>query len=142
MDTNEVFSAISKNPAFNLATMDGNQPRTRGMLLYRADSDGIVFHTARMRELFGQIMKNDLVEMCFNANGTQIRISGKLELVEDNDLKDEVANHPTRTFLAPWRNSISVDEFHAQFAVFRMKSGRITLWTMARNIEPKIELSF
>lgn len=142
MTKKEVIEAINKAPVFYLATEEGNQPRVRGMLLYKADEHEIVFHTAKMRELFSQLMGNNQAELCFNADGVQMRISGKLELVEDNALKDEIANHPSRTFLAPWRNAISIDEFHQQFAVFRLTKGKITLWTMERNLEPKIELDF
>lgn len=142
MTKKEVIEAINKNPVFYLATQEGNQPHVRGMLLYKAEEDEIVFHTAKLRELFSQLMSNDNAEMCFNADGVQIRISGKLELVEDNALKDEIANHPSRTFLNPWRNAITVDEFHQQFAVFRLTKGKITLWTMERNLGPKIELDF
>ncbi len=142
MTKNEVIEAINKNPVFYLATVEEDQPRVRGMLLYSADENEIVFHTAKMRDVYKQLMKNDRAELCFNADGVQIRISGKLELIEDNALKDEIANHPTRKFLDKWRNSITVEEFHQQFAVFRLTKGNITLWTMERNIEPKIELEF
>ena len=142
MTKKEVVEAINKAPVFYLATEEGNQPRVRGMLLYKADEHEIVFHTAKMRELFSQLMSNNQAELCFNADGVQIRISGKLELVEDNALKDEIANHPSRTFLDQWRNAISIDEFHQQFAVFRLTKGIITLWTMERNLDPKIELDF
>ena len=142
MTKKEVIEAISRNPVFYLATEEGDQPRVRGMLLYKADEEGIVFHTGKMRELFTQLMKNNNAELCFQADGVQIRISGKLELVEDNELKDEIAGNPSRTFLKPWTDSITADEFHQQFAVFRLRKGKVTLWTMARNMEPKIEFDF
>ncbi|MCK9170594.1 MAG: pyridoxamine 5'-phosphate oxidase family protein [Treponema sp.] len=142
MNRNDMIQAVRKNPVFYLATMDGNQPRVRGMLLYSAGDDGIIFHTAKQRDLFAQIMKNNMVELCFNADGAQIRISGKLELVEDDLLKDKIASDPSRAFLAPWRNSVSAGEFHAQFAVFKMTKGHVTVWTMERNLEPKIEFEY
>jgi len=142
MTKKEVVEAINKNPVFYLATEEGNQPHVRGMLLYKADENEIMFHTGKMREVFSQLMSNNNAELCFNANGVQIRISGKLELVEDNTLKDEVANHPSRVFLNAWRDAVSVDEFHEQFAVFKLTKGKITLWTMEKNLDPKIELEF
>ena len=142
MTKKEVIEAINKNPVFYLATEENGQPHVRGMLLYKADENEIVFHTGKMRELFSQLMKNDNAELCFNADGVQIRISGKLELVEDNALKDEIANHPSRAFLNSWKNAVTINEFHEQFAVFRLRKGKITLWTMERNLEPKIELEF
>ena len=32
MTANEIFDLINKHPVFHLATMDGDQPRVRGML--------------------------------------------------------------------------------------------------------------
>lgn len=137
MTKQEILEAIAKHPVFYLGTVEGNQPRVRGMLIYKVDEEGIVFHTAKIRELYSQVCANSLAELCFNADGVQIRISGKLEEIDDNDLKDEIANHPTRKFLDPWRNSITNEEFHQQFVVYKLAHGTATLWTMAKNMEPK-----
>lgn len=142
MTKKEIIEAINKNPVFYLATVEGDQPRTRGMLLYSADEKELVFHTAKMRDLYSQLMNNAKSELCFNADGVQIRIAGELELIEDNALKDEIAAHPTRAFLKPWLDSISTEQFHEQFAVFALRHGKITLWTMEKNLEPKEELEF
>jgi uncharacterized pyridoxamine 5'-phosphate oxidase family protein len=137
MTKQEILAAINKNPVFYLATVEGDQPRTRGMLLYKADEAGVMFHTGKNRELYKQLMQNNKAELCFNCDDAQIRISGRLELIEDNNLKDEIANHPTRTFLKPWRDSITPEEFHNQFAVFVLKDGVATIWTMEKNLDPK-----
>ncbi len=137
MTKQEILAAINKDPVFYLATVEGDQPRTRGMLLYQADETGIMFHTGKSRELYKQLTANNKAELCFNCDGAQIRISGRLELIEDNNLKDQIANHPTRTFLKPWRDSITVEEFHNQFAVYRLKGGVATIWTMEKNLDPK-----
>ncbi|MDA8212032.1 MAG: transposase, partial [Clostridia bacterium] len=42
MTRQDVFDLMNGNPAFYLATMEDNQPRVRGMLLYKADESGIV----------------------------------------------------------------------------------------------------
>ena len=34
MTKEELFQIMNKNPVFRLATMDGDQPRVRGMLLF------------------------------------------------------------------------------------------------------------
>ncbi|MDY3790969.1 MAG: pyridoxamine 5'-phosphate oxidase family protein [Oscillospiraceae bacterium] len=57
MTPQEMFRLINENPAFYLATSDGDQPRVRGMLLYRADKNGFIFHTASTKDVFSQIMK-------------------------------------------------------------------------------------
>ncbi len=139
MNKQEVLELINKNPVFFLATLDGDQPRVRGMLLYKADESGIVFHTGLMRDMCRQISANPKVELCFNdyQSQTQIRISGELESDEDTKLKDEIAAHPSRGFLKPWKDSISTEEFHKEFVVYRLKKGTASKWTMNKNLEPK-----
>lgn len=137
MTKKEIFKLMEKNPAFFLGTLDGDQPRVRGMLLYKADENGIVFHTAAMKDVYAQIVKNPKAELCFNQNSTQVRVSGKLEIVDDNKLKDEILKHPTRKFLEPWKESMSLEDFYKSFVVFRLKNGLATIWTMEKNFEPK-----
>lgn len=140
MTKNEVFEAISQNPGFYLATVEGDQPRVRGMFLYRADHDGIIFHTATMKDVYRQIAENNKVELCFSCKGTQIRISGKLELIDDNELKDEIVNHPSRKFLKAWKESGTIENFYDAIAVFRLKNGIAVPWTMDKNFAPKEEI--
>jgi len=86
MTRQDAFDLMNANPAFHLATVEGKQPRVRGMLLYKADEAGVIFHTGTMKDVFKQIMENPRVELCFNdfKKGIQLRVSGELELVEDN----------------------------------------------------------
>jgi len=140
MTKQEIFEAISKSPAFHLATLDGDQPRVRGMLLYKADENGIIFHTGTMKDVFKQLNENKKAELCFNTNGVQIRVRGELELVDDNNLKDEISNHPSRTFLKPWREGGELNDFYKTFAVFRMKNGIAVTWTMETNFAPKVDI--
>lgn len=142
MNKQEILELINQNPVFYLATCEGDQPRVRGMLLYKADESGIVFHTGTMKDLYGQVMKNPKVELCFNdfKKGIQIRVRGELEVVQDNDLKEEICQHPTRQFLKPWRESVTTQEFYSTFIVFRLKNGIATKWTMEENFAPKNEI--
>lgn len=133
----EIFELMSKNPAFFLATAEGEQPRVRGMLLYKADENGIIFHTGTMKELYEQVIKNPKVELCFNGNGTQVRVSGELEIVDDNNLKDEILEHPTRKFLKAWKESGELKDFYKDIVVLKMINGIATTWTMEENFAPK-----
>lgn len=143
MTRQEVFDLLNSNPVFFLATMEGSQPRVRGMLLYRADSSGIIFHTGTMKDVFQQITKNARAEMCFNdfARNIQVRVSGELELVDDNNLKDEISEHPTREFLKDWKENGVLEDFYEILAVFRMRNGVATIWTLETNFEPKSKIS-
>ncbi|MGL4772190.1 MAG: pyridoxamine 5'-phosphate oxidase family protein [Clostridium sp.] len=139
MNKQEIFKLMSENPVFHLATMENDQPRVRGMLLFRADEDGIVFHTASTKDVFNQIMKNPKAELCFNSQVAQVRVSGILELVEDEGIKEEIFNHPSRQFLSVWKdNGINVDEI---VKVFKMKNGEAVEWTMATNFDEKEPVS-
>ena len=75
MQKEDIFPLLNENPVFHLATMDNDQPRVRGMLLFRADEKGIIFHTASTKDVFKQISVNPKVEMCFNCKSIQIRIT-------------------------------------------------------------------
>ena len=133
MTANEIFDLINKHPVFHLATMDGDQPRVRGMLLFRADETGFVFHTASTKDIFSQIMANPKAEMCFACGEVQIRVTGTLELNEDPALREEIFNHPSRKFLQAWKDN-GIDNL---MKVFVMKNCTAVTWTMATNFEPK-----
>lgn len=140
MNKKEIFELINANPGFHLATVEGDQPRCRGMFLYRADENGILFHTGSMKDVFHQIETNPKVEMCFNdfKNNVQVRVSGKLELVEDNALKDEISAHPTRAFVRAWRvPGGPFKDFYKEFKVYRLKGGKAVTWTFDTNFAPK-----
>ncbi|MEE0875528.1 MAG: pyridoxamine 5'-phosphate oxidase family protein [Ruminococcus sp.] len=133
MTANDIFELIGKNPVFHLATMDGDQPRVRGMLLFRADKNGIVFHTASTKDVFRQIMANPKAEMCFSCGEIQIRVTGVLELNEDPALREKIFSHPSRKFLQAWKDN-GIDNL---MQVFVMKQCTAVTWTMATNFEPK-----
>ncbi|MCG2730599.1 MAG: pyridoxamine 5'-phosphate oxidase family protein [Acetobacterium sp.] len=143
MNKEEMLALMCANPAFYLATVDGDQPRVRGMLLYRADENGLVFHSGTMKKVYAQIQKNPKVECCFNdfKTGRQLRVRGQLEIVNDNALKDEIANHPSRAFLKPWKESGELSDFYQTFAVFKMTDGVGVTWTMETNFEPNVDVA-
>ena len=133
MNEKEMYELMNANPSFHLATVDGDQPRVRGMLLFRADENGIIFHTASTKELYAQIKKNPKAEMCFFGNGTQIRVTGVLEQVIDDKLREEIFSHPSRKFLQAWKAN-GIDHL---VQVFRMKNCEAITWTMETNFAEK-----
>jgi pyridoxamine 5'-phosphate oxidase len=135
MNKNGIFAFLNANPMFHLATIEGDKPHVRGMYLYRADENGIVFHTGTMKDLYRQLTSNPRVELAFN-NGkfedlVQIRVSGAVELVEDLELKKEIVQK--RQFLKKW---VERDGYEP-LAVYRIMKGIATVWTMKTNIAPK-----
>jgi len=65
MNKEQIFDFINGNPTFFLATADGDEPRVRAMMLYKADERGVVFHTGPLKEVYQQICKNPNVQLCF-----------------------------------------------------------------------------
>ena len=135
MNKSEILAFLNANLVFHLATVEGSRPRVRGMYLYRADEKGIVFHTGKVKDIHKQLTANPHVEMSFN-NGKfdsliQIRASGVVELIEDMDLKKEIVQK--REFLKPW---VERDGYES-LAVYRLKNGKATIWTMKANFAPK-----
>ncbi len=143
MNKVEIFEILNANPVFHIATVEEDQPRCRAVFLYRADENGIIFHSGAMKMLHDQITKNPKVEFCFNdlKNGIQIRVTGTLEIVKDKALKDEICEHPTRKFLKSWREAGTLNDFYASIQVYRMTNGKAVIWTMETNFAPKVEVT-
>lgn len=135
MDRHEIQAIINTNPLFFLATIEAGEPRVRGMLLYRADDEGILFHTGGMKDLYRQLLANPAVELCFFAQQqmVQVRVRGTARRVDDQQLKEEIVNAPGREFLKPWVESQGLDILE----VFRVENCQALLWTMATNFAPK-----
>lgn len=135
MDQNEIFALINENQACHLATAEDDVPHVRGILVYRADENGIIFHTGKFKDLYRQLCANPQVEFCFTNNDMQnliqVRVNGRVEAVENLELKKEIVAE--RDFLKPWVEKEGYDGL----AVFRLKNGRVTVWTMATNFAPK-----
>ena len=143
MQKDQIFQILNNNPVLFLATTEENEARVRGMMLYKADESGIVFHTGPAKDVYKQILNNPNVQMCFydQSQNIQIRVRGMLELVEDETLKIEISNHPTRVFMQAWKaNCATEQEFYEMFSVFRLKNGKANVWTFETNFAPKTDI--
>ncbi|ABQ24491.1 pyridoxamine 5'-phosphate oxidase family protein [Geotalea uraniireducens] len=135
MNQQQILELINRNSAFFLATVEDGEPRVRGMLLYRAEENGIIFHTGAMKDVHRQMIANPAVELCFNDWQTQqqVRVRGTARLVEDSALKEEIVNSPGREFLKPLVEKMGLNVL----SVFRVESCRAHIWTMETNFAPK-----
>lgn len=133
MDKKEILDFINKNPTCFVATIDGNRPRVRGLLMYQADEDGILFQTWSNKDIYKQIMQNPNVELCFvNPDGSkQVRIFGKAEFIEDQNLKEEIVNK--RSFIKPWVEERGYDVMK----IFKVTDCMATVWTPELNFKTK-----
>lgn len=143
MEKDQIYEIMRNNPVIYLATIDKDQPRVRAILLYKADDAGIIFHTGPIKEVHQQLLDNPNVQLCFydHAQNIQIRVRGAVELVEDDNLKEEISNHPTRIFMNSWReNCNTLEEFYGMFSIFRLKNGIANVWTFESNFALKEDI--
>ena len=133
MTKEEIIKAINQNLACHLATAEGDQPRVRGMMAYRADEKGVIFHTGRTKDLYKQITTNPKVELCFfdQKNNRQIRVQGRAVVDNDAGLKNEIIE--ARPFLKPWAAKAGLEAI----VVFRIVDCSACIWTMETNFAAK-----
>jgi pyridoxamine 5'-phosphate oxidase len=128
MDKKEILDFITANPMSNFATVDNNQARVRGMETYRADENGLIYYTGKIKDVYKQVVKNPNVEVCYFAKGTQVRVRGKIELVEDEALKKEIVGK------RPFLQQIYAGNYTGM-GVMRLK-GKATVWSMQNMSAP------
>ncbi|MBN2342952.1 MAG: pyridoxamine 5'-phosphate oxidase family protein [Deltaproteobacteria bacterium] len=142
MTKDEIIQLMTNNPAMQLATVDEQgQPHTRGMMMYSADKDGIIFHTAEHKDLYRQLKHQPKVEVSFvdMKNFIQIRVRGCAVELDDQALKEKIVNTPGREFLKPW----VAERGYRMMRVFHIQSCVADAWTMQMNFEyPRKEVIF
>jgi len=133
MTKEEILEFVTKNPVCSLATIDGNQPRVRTIMLYKADENGIIFCTGRDKAMNKQLQANPAAELCFynTEQGLQVRIEGAVEMLDDLELKKKVLE--AFTFLKPWVES----QGYEVMICYRLNNARAVTWTMETNFDPK-----
>lgn len=133
MNKQQILEFLNKVQTCHLATVENGEPRVRGMMMYRADETGILFHTGTGKDLYRQIREHPAVEICFNdmPAGLQVRVRGRAQAVEDQALKEEIVAH--RDFMKPWVEKYGYD----LLGVFRVTGCRAVVWTFATNFVPK-----
>jgi pyridoxamine 5'-phosphate oxidase len=131
MDFQDCVKFATENPLCFLATAEADQPRVRALALWFADQNGFYFSTMYTKQMWKQMTVNPKVELCFYNNsadmvkGKQMRVTGKMELVDDQKLQEQAASESafldelTGLTLGPlWR-------------VFRVHSGEAWFFTLA-----------
>jgi pyridoxamine 5'-phosphate oxidase len=129
MDKTEILEFIAKNPMGCLATIEDNKARARGMETFRVDENGLIFYTSKSKDVFKQIAKNPEVEVCYISEGAQVRVRGKMEILEDLALKKEIVDK------RPFLNQVFQGNFDGM-GVCRLK-GKATTWSMENMAAPK-----
>lgn len=132
MTRDELILFLNRNPVCHLATLDQGRPRVRGMFMYRADDEGLLFHTGANKSLARQVRDGAPVEACFYSADVQVRVAGVAEVVADLDLKKEIVS--ARPFMQTWIAEHGYD----LLVVFRIKQCEAAVWTLDTNFEPTV----
>ena len=125
MTMQECISFATEHPVCSLATLDGDQPRVRTFLLWRANEDGFYFETFNPKDVYKQLKGNPKVEICFFNNESDpekaktMRLTGTVEFLDDPDLKKQL--------LQDWP---FLQDAEPVLELFRVQSGEAFFWTM------------
>jgi len=133
MDFGDCIKFITENQVTcTLCTIDGDQPRGRGMVPLWVKEDGIYFTTASSKNLYSQLLTNSNVELCFIMLQPikHLRITGRVEFVEDIILKNKALDE--RPFLKALGINTADDP---NFILFRVSNGEGHFWTWEDNLK-------
>ena len=125
MDLQQCVDFATKHPVCALATVDGDQPRVRTFLLWRANTNGFYFETFNPKDVYKQMKSNPKVEICFYNGESDLekartmRLSGEVEFLDDPELKKQLLED--WPFLQPVEPVVEL---------FRIQSGEAFFWTM------------
>lgn len=99
MNKKEILEFISKNPIAYMGTIEDGKPRVRAMGTYKAVEEGIFFSMQTPKDVYKQVKANPATEVCYFADGTQVRVCGIMEESTNQALKEEILK--ARPFLQP-----------------------------------------
>jgi len=130
MDLKECVDFANENKTCYLATVDGDQPHVRAMGMEYADETGFYFNTESPKAVAKQLEKNQKVELCYFAQGKMLRVTGKVEFIEDPAIRKRF--YEARPFLANLGVKGPEDPL---LVVFAVRKGEAFFWTMADNMK-------
>ncbi len=132
MSFEEYVKFANENSMCYLATVEGDQPRVRAMGMWYADETGFWFQAQSVKAVYKQIKENEKVEVyfCTPKFSKVMRVSGKMKIVEDMDIKKKcIAERP---FL---KNMGITEPDDPLLAVFHLYTGEAFFWTMADSMK-------
>ncbi len=141
MDVKDCIEFATANPLCYIASIDGDQPRVRTVMMWKADASGFYFVLFCQKDMTKQLKQNPKTEICFfNAacpnpqEWTQLRVTGKVEFLEDEKTLEEA--YQARSFL----EAIAGYSLRPFVAPCRIASGEAHFWHLSDACnEPKIQ---
>lgn len=134
----ECMKFANENPRCFLATIDGDQPRVRGMHMLFCNGKGFNFTTGSWKGMYEQLKKNPKAEVCFFSQKEfrSMRIEGKAEFITDMKEKEELFKK------IDWLKNIIGTHDNEMWTPFKIVKGRAHFWTMAANLEKPVYIEF
>lgn len=141
-DLQDCIKFANENPICSIATIDGTQPRTRFLGMWRADETGFYFQTETNKAFYGQLKKNPKIELSFplfslfkpgqeNAEDAdlteivQMRVTGEAEFLNDMELNKQCLED------RPFLKEVGIDSPDSPLlSLFRIAKGEIILWRL------------
>jgi pyridoxamine 5'-phosphate oxidase len=130
MKLQDCIQFANANPVCFIATVEGDQPRVRGVLMMSADESGFYYALLSMKKVSKQLKANPKMEVCYYNNppslgeARQMRVTGMAELVKDPALIKKTAQD--RAFLEP----ILGQPLEPVMEIWRISHGDAHFWTM------------
>ena len=131
MNIQDCIQFATDNPICFMATTDRDQPRVRALALEFANENGFYFAILSPKKFCQQIKANAKVEVCFYNNPTDLikaktmRVTGKMEKVEDKELQQRVAGE------GAFLEELTGRKLASLWEVFRIHDGEAFFFTFS-----------
>ncbi|HYC19672.1 MAG TPA: pyridoxamine 5'-phosphate oxidase family protein [Candidatus Bathyarchaeia archaeon] len=134
MDFEQYVRFANEHPLCSVATTTGDQPHVRSFGMWFADTSGFYFSTSKMKDVYRQLSTNPKVVVLRAPEnpeaqgpimdiGTEMRVTGTAEFVDDPALKDRLFND--RPFLRPLADVVKI---------MHVKDGEVWFWKWENNM--------
>ncbi len=141
MNLQECQKFAVANPACTVATCEGDQPRARIFMLWRADDTGFYLCTGTPKAVCQQLIHNPKIELCFYKPGASetdlgamMRVSGQVEFVKDTGIREALLNE------WPFLKEMGIKGADdPMLSLMRIPSGEIKYWTATGSAQENVE---
>lgn len=131
-----------ENPVCSVATVEGDQPRVRIFMVWRANEGGFYLCTGTPKAVCQQVKANPKTELCFYkpgpdpmAPGIMMRVAGAAEFVDDVELRTQLLNE------WPFLKQMGITgPEDPMLSLFRIPNGEIKYWTSSPEMRENIEV--
>ena len=132
MDFKEYVQFANDNPLCYIATVDGDQPRVRAVVMWFADETGFYFQAQSVKAMCKQLEKNPKMEAYYHTKDYSriMRVSGKVKFVDDPSMRARCIEE--RPFVKDFGIT---DPSNPLLAVFHLYTGEAYFWTRADSMK-------